>query len=140
MLSRRKESAPCAGAPGSPAAAWVSSTAKAAHASAAAAEVIALLNRGEVTISPTTAFVLEELCSGCRTCVDLCPYTAISFIVEEDGHGHARVNDALCKGCGTCAAACPAKAIVARHFTDAQIIAQIEGLFRARKIAQVMGG
>jgi len=50
------------------------------------------------------------------------------------------VNDALCKGCGTCAAACPAKAIVARHFTDAQIIAQIEGLFRARKIAQVMGG
>lgn len=111
-----------------------------AHANAAAAEVIALLNRGEVVISPTTAFVREELCSGCRTCVDLCPYAAISFIVEEDGHGHARVNDALCKGCGTCAAACPAKAIVARHFTDAQIIAQIEGLFRARKAAQVTGG
>jgi len=40
------------------------------------------------------------------------------------------VNEALCKGCGTCVAACPAGAIVGRHFTTEQIIAQIEGLFR----------
>ncbi len=100
-----------------------------AHASAAAAEVLALLNTGEVTISPTTAVVDENLCSGCKTCLDLCPYSAISFI-EQDRNGVARVNEALCKGCGTCAAACPAEAITARHFTDQQILAQIEGLFR----------
>ena len=103
-----------------------------AHANAAAAEALALISRGEVVISPTTAFVNEDLCSGCRTCVDLCPYGAIMFL-EEDGRKRARVNDALCKGCGTCVAACPSKAIVARHFTDAQIIAQIEGLFRIRQ-------
>ena len=40
----------------------------------------------------------------------------------------SRVNEALCKGCGTCVAACPAGAIMARHFTDEQIYAQIEGM------------
>jgi heterodisulfide reductase subunit A len=59
----------------------------------------------------------------------LCPYTAISFI-PHDGTGVAEVNEALCKGCGTCVAACPAGAITARHFSDRQIIAELEGLLR----------
>lgn len=114
-----------------------------AHATAAAAEALVLMDSGEVTISPTIAVVDEELCSGCKTCLDLCPYRAIEFIemeaagVEAGGmvdeelvRGVARVNEALCKGCGTCVAACPAGAITARHFTDEQILAQIEGLFR----------
>ena len=33
-----------------------------------------------------------------------------------------------CKACGTCVAACPSGAIKARHFTDEQIFAQIEGV------------
>ena len=107
-----------------------------AHANAAAAEALALMSAGEVTIAPTTAWVNEDLCSGCKTCLDLCPYKAITFISRNGtgvATGVARVNEALCKGCGTCAAACPAGAITARHFTDAQILAQIEGLFRARE-------
>ena len=100
-----------------------------AHASAAAAESLALLSRGEVVISPTIAVVDEHLCSGCKTCISLCPYTAISFIAR-NGAGVAEVNEALCKGCGTCVAACPAGAITARHFSDRQIVAEIEGLFR----------
>jgi heterodisulfide reductase subunit A len=98
-----------------------------AHAGAAASMALALLDKGEVTISPQVAVVDEELCSACKTCISLCPYTAISFIDEENV---ARVNEALCKGCGTCVAACPAGAIVGRHFTTEQILAQIEGLFR----------
>ncbi|MDY7079219.1 MAG: FAD-dependent oxidoreductase [Chloroflexota bacterium] len=98
-----------------------------AHAGAAASMALALLDKGEVTISPQVAVVNEELCSACKTCISLCPYTAISFIVEENV---ARVNEALCKGCGTCVAACPAGAIDGRHFTTEQIMAQIEGLFR----------
>jgi len=88
-----------------------------------------MLDKGEVTISPQVAVVNEELCSGCTTCIELCPYTAISFVAK-NGTGVAEVNEVLCKGCGTCAAACPAGAITARHFTDQQILAQIEGLFR----------
>ena len=34
----------------------------------------------------------------------------------------------LCKACGRCVAACPSSAIKARHFTDEQIFAQIEGV------------
>ncbi len=96
-----------------------------AHASAAAAEALKLLSRGEVVISPQTAYIPAELCSGCRVCNALCPYNAISFDEERKV---SVVNDALCKGCGTCVAACPSGIIVARHFTDDQILVQIEAL------------
>ena len=107
-----------------------------AHANAAAAEVLSLLSRGEVVISPTTAVVDDRLCSGCKTCISLCPYSAISF-VSQDTTGVAEINEALCKGCGTCVAACPAGAITARHFSDQQILAEIEGLFRAPVAVEV---
>jgi len=38
------------------------------------------------------------------------------------------VNAALCQGCGTCVAACPAGAMSGTGFSDAQVLAQIEGL------------
>jgi heterodisulfide reductase subunit A len=98
-----------------------------AHAGAAASMALALLGKGEVTISPQVAIVDEKLCSACKTCLAVCPYTAISYIIEDNV---ARVNEALCKGCGTCVATCPAGAITGQHFTDDQIMAQIEGLFR----------
>ncbi|MBC7243501.1 MAG: CoB--CoM heterodisulfide reductase iron-sulfur subunit A family protein, partial [Anaerolineae bacterium] len=96
-----------------------------AHAAAAASEALALLSRGEVIISPTIAVVDEELCSGCKTCITLCPYSAITF---DETARIARVNEALCKGCGTCVAACPAEAIRARHFADEQILAELQAL------------
>jgi heterodisulfide reductase subunit A2 len=95
-----------------------------AHAGAAASMALALLSKGEVTISPTTAFVVTRYCVGCGKCVAICPYTAISL--GEDGK--STVNAALCKGCGTCAAACPSKAIQPLHFTDDQMVAQIMGV------------
>jgi len=101
-----------------------------AHANAAATEALVILDRGEVTISPTTAVVDETLCSACKTCLSLCPYSAINFVAR-NGSGVAEINEALCKGCGTCVAACPAGAITARHFSDRQILAELEGLFRA---------
>ena len=61
---------------------------------------------------------------GCGECILTCPYTAITH----DAEGKARVNAALCHGCGTCVATCPAGAIEAVHFTDEEIIAQIDGL------------
>jgi heterodisulfide reductase subunit A len=67
-----------------------------------------------------TSVVDENLCSGCGTCVKICPYGAI----VKDERGVARVTEVVCKGCGICGASCPEKAISMRHFTDDQIIAQ----------------
>ena len=98
-----------------------------AHASAAAAEVLSLLARGRVTIEPIVSEVDKERCSGCLVCINLCPYQAISLNGGKEKH-LAEINQALCKGCGACAAACPAGAIIPKHFTDKQIIAELEGV------------
>ena len=95
-----------------------------AHAGAAALETVRLFNQGEVTISPTVAVVEALKCVGCGDCIPVCPYSAIS----RNGDEKAEINAALCHGCGTCAAVCPAGAITALHFTDQEIVAQIDGL------------
>ena len=96
-----------------------------AQAAAAAARVLSVISKGKVEMEATTSVVDDKLCSGCKTCIDLCPYKAIIF---DDVKKLANINEALCKGCGTCAAACPAGAIVSKHFTTEQILAQIEGV------------
>jgi len=96
-----------------------------AQAGAAAAEALALIDRGHVELEPNTAFIDEELCSGCKTCVNMCPYSAISFDAEKFV---AKVNEALCKGCGTCVAACPSGSAQQHLFTDEQIFDEIEGV------------
>ena len=96
-----------------------------AQASAAASRALAMISKGKVEIEATTAVVDEELCAGCKICVDLCPYTAISFDEEKKV---SRINEAVCKGCGVCVAACPSGAITGRHFTSEQIMAEIEGV------------
>jgi heterodisulfide reductase subunit A2 len=97
-----------------------------AQAQGAAALSLSLISRGKIEIEPTVAIVNERLCTGCKTCVELCAYSAVSFSEETKS---AFVNDVLCKGCGTCAAACPVAAIAVQHFTPDQIFAEIEGIF-----------
>jgi heterodisulfide reductase subunit A2 len=96
-----------------------------AQGGASAAEVLTLFGQGEVEVEPTVAIVNAHLCTGCKTCVDLCAYSAISFNEMEKT---AVVNEALCQGCGTCAASCPVAAIGVQHYTPEQIFAQIEGI------------
>ncbi len=95
-----------------------------AQAGAASAEALALIDTGKVTLEPNTAWIDEELCSGCHVCIGLCPYSAISF---DDEKKIAVINEALCKGCGVCVAACPTGAAQQRLFKDEQVFAEIEG-------------
>ena len=96
-----------------------------AQAGAAAAEAFSLIDAGFIEMEPNTAYVLEEDCSGCKTCVGLCPYSAISFLEEKK---KAHINEVLCKGCGTCVAACPSGSIGQNLFEDDEIFEEIRGV------------
>ena len=96
-----------------------------ANGAAAAARILGRIQQKEMSLEPVRASVDESRCSGCRICNDLCPYNAILF--HED-QMVSEVNAALCQGCGTCVAACPAGAMSGTGFSDAQVMAQIEGL------------
>lgn len=96
-----------------------------AQASAAAAQVMSIMSQMEMEVEAATCYVDETKCAGCRICNLLCPMNAITF---DEGKGITVINDVLCKGCGTCAASCPSAAIVARHFTDEQLMAEICGV------------
>ena len=96
-----------------------------AQASAAAARVLAMISKGEVEIEAAVATIDENLCSGCKICSLICPYSASSFDEEKKV---CRVNEALCKGCGACVSGCMSHAIDLRHFTNEQILAQIGGV------------
>jgi heterodisulfide reductase subunit C len=96
-----------------------------AQAGAAAAEALVLIDAGHVELEPNTAYIVEEECSGCKTCIPLCPYSAISWHEEVK---KAAVNEVLCKGCGTCVAACPSGSIGQNLFEAAEIFDEIEGV------------
>jgi len=92
---------------------------------AAAARVAGLISRATVMMEPVRAHIDTDACSGCRICNNLCPYNAIVF--HED-RKVSEVITALCQGCGTCVAACPSAAITGAHFTNNQVLSEIEGI------------
>lgn len=101
-----------------------------AQAGAAAAQAMMLIDKGEVELEPNTAYIRSEFCSGCKSCIGLCPFHALSF---DEATGKAVLNEALCKGCGTCVAACPSGCIQQNLFEDAEIFAEIHGLLATRQ-------
>lgn len=96
-----------------------------AQAGAAAAEAMVLIDRKYFELEPNTAYIVEEDCSGCKTCVSLCPFTAIAYVEDRKV---AEINEVLCKGCGTCVAACPSGSIHQNLFEDEEIYGEIEGV------------
>ena len=98
-----------------------------AAASAAASKAAALIAQAQVEMDPFIARVDEELCTGCQTCLTVCPYDAIT---REETRGIAVVSEARCTGCGTCVATCPSNAIQQFGFNDAQVLAEVKALLQ----------
>lgn len=79
----------------------------------------------EIELEIMTSVIDEEKCGGCKLCITVCPYKAITYDEEKN---ISRVTEAICRGCGTCVASCPSGAAKAKHFTDEQIYAEIGGV------------
>jgi heterodisulfide reductase subunit A2 len=94
---------------------------------AAVAQSAAMLKLGEAELDPQVAIVNAAACTACGTCLEACPFSAISEITT-DGRRAAHVDAAGCKGCGACAPVCPEDAIDLLGYTDAQIRSMIAGL------------
>jgi heterodisulfide reductase subunit A len=107
------------------------------QAGAAAMRASNLLSAGEVRIEAITAELVADLCAECKICATVCPFNAIVEADKKTGLLPDFI-EAACAGCGTCAAECPFDAIIMRHFEDAQITAQIDGILADNRMEKVV--
>ncbi len=105
------------------------------QAQAAAARAARVLSRDTLTAGGRVAVVDEALCTGCLTCLRVCPFSVPIIKTDLTGVGNimgaAYIEAAVCQGCGSCAAECPARAIQLMHYTDAQMAAKVGALAEA---------
>lgn len=98
-----------------------------AQASGAASKVQAMFASDELYHDPIVAVVDEDVCSGCRLCIPVCPYEARIF---DEQKGIVTVKEVLCEGCGSCIAACPSGAAQQKNYTDDQIYSMVDSILK----------
>jgi heterodisulfide reductase subunit A len=95
------------------------------QASAAAARAGILMAKGKITVEAITPIVFPDKCKACGLCTKVCPYNAITLNKDLK---RIEIAEAACGGCGTCAAECPFGALTQGHFTDDQIVSEIDAV------------
>ncbi|HLF87720.1 MAG TPA: FAD-dependent oxidoreductase [Anaerolineales bacterium] len=109
------------------------------QAQAAAARAARILSKETMTAGGRVAVVDDRLCTGCLTCVRICPFGVplIKSYLTGVGNimGAAYIEPAICQGCGICVSECPARAIQLMHYTDLQMMAKVEALVKLEEIA-----
>jgi len=96
----------------------------------AAGRVLTLLSHETVVASGSVCAVNEKKCMGCGACISVCTYGAIELRGTKQGP-KAVVNPVLCKGDGLCNAKCPTGAIMLKHFTDEELLSEIDAAFES---------
>lgn len=98
----------------------------------AAAKASLFLKSEYITTSPEKAYVIPELCDGCRICIQTCPLNAITM-----QEGKAKINPFMCIGCGACIPVCPREAIDFKNSTTKQMIAHLRGVLSDKEPDEV---
>jgi heterodisulfide reductase subunit A len=66
--------------------------------------------RTDIEVLPVTNHIIDSLCRACGTCVEACPFHAISFTSQPGKDPSAYIDPALCRGCNLCTGVCPTHA------------------------------
>jgi heterodisulfide reductase subunit A-like polyferredoxin len=102
------------------------------QAQAAASRAARVLSHESLTAGGRVAVVDDAKCTGCLTCVRICPFNVPKIKANLTGVGNiigaAYIEAAVCQGCGSCVAECPAQAIQLMHYTDAQMYSKTHAL------------
>ena len=101
----------------------------------AAGRVLTLLSHDTVRASGSVCGVDKDKCISCGACITVCAYGAIEFQETPEGR-KAVVNPILCKGDGLCNAVCPTAAISLKHFTDEELVSQIDAALPEEEAVQ----
>ncbi|HDL64509.1 MAG TPA: CoB--CoM heterodisulfide reductase iron-sulfur subunit A family protein, partial [Proteobacteria bacterium] len=101
-----------------------------ATASAASVKALGLMVQDKLAREPLIARVIPELCSGCRACIEACPFSAIETEEIEDlrlrrKRTVVKVIEGVCTGCGICTTACRMSAIDLEGFSNRQIMEEL---------------
>ncbi|OPY04241.1 MAG: putative ferredoxin-like protein YdhY [Syntrophorhabdus sp. PtaB.Bin184] len=91
----------------------------------AAGRALTLLSNDIVVASGSVCTVDEKRCMGCGACVEVCTYGALELKETKQGK-KCVVNPVLCKGDGLCNTKCPTGAIQLKHFTDQEVVSEID--------------
>jgi len=93
------------------------------QAEAAAGKILSSLIPGrKIEPEVKTSEISESSCGGCKICISVCPYGAITF---DEAKKISVVNELICRGCGACTASCPTGAANNKHFTFDQIYQEL---------------
>lgn len=101
----------------------------------AAGRALTLLANDIVVASGSVCVVDEKRCMGCGACVEVCTYGALELRDTKQGK-KVVVNPVLCKGDGLCNSKCPTGAISLKHYTDDEILSEIDALLQEEESSQ----
>ena len=102
---------------------------------AAAMRVSIPMKKGYIEAEGIVADIDLTDCSKCSLCYKNCPFSAIQL----DENKQPSVIKALCKGCGLCAADCPKECITIVHYSDEQLLAQVEAALEESPEKKILG-
>ena len=93
------------------------------------------MKKGYVEAEGIVADIDLTNCNNCGLCYKRCPYSAIQLNENKE----PTVIKALCKGCGLCAADCPKECITVVHYSDEQVLAQVEAALEENPGKKIIG-
>ncbi len=112
------------------------------QAQAAASRASIILSQDTLKAGGSVAVVSQHECTGCLTCVRVCPFEVPVIQPDVLGVGEtlgaAYIEPAICQGCGICVAECPAQAIDLMHYTDSQLKAKVTALLNPEDLTLLM--